>query len=85
MPGSAVQGAFDALHVLFAVFKLARKYLDGMLLYNKKAKDESKKMPSSQEEYDNRHGDIGNYQKVRTVGVGVAILGGIGLGLSIAF
>ena len=55
------------------------------LLYNKKAKDESKKMPSSQEEYDNRHGDIGNYQKVRTVGVGVAILGGIGLGLSIAF
>ena len=33
MPGSAVQGAFDALHVLFAVFKLARKYLDGIDFY----------------------------------------------------
>ena len=55
------------------------------IVYNSKAKDESKKMPASQEEYDNRHGDIGKYQNIRTAGVGIAILGGIGLGLSFVF
>lgn len=55
------------------------------VIYNKKAKDESTKQPSSQEEFNNRHDDIGKYQKVRAAGIGIAILGGIGLGLSIAF
>ena len=55
------------------------------IFYNNKAKDESTKAPSSQEEFDNRHNDIGTYQTFRTTGIGIAILGGIGLGLSIAF
>lgn len=55
------------------------------IIYNNKAKDESTKAPSSQEEFDNRHNDIGTYQTLRTTGIGIAILGGIGLGLSIAF
>jgi len=55
------------------------------IIYNNKAKDESTKAPSSQEEFDNRHNDIGTYQTFRTTGIGIAILGGIGLGLSIAF
>ncbi len=55
------------------------------VIYNSKAKDESKKQPSSQKEFDDRHDDIGKYQNVRAVGIGMAIVGGIGLGLSIAF
>ncbi len=55
------------------------------IVYNNKAKNESEKKPASQDEYDSRHDDIGTYQTVRTVGIGIAVLGGIGLGLSIAF
>lgn len=55
------------------------------IVYNNKAKNESEKKPASQDEYDSRHDDIGAYQTVRTVGIGIAVLGGIGLGLSIAF
>ena len=55
------------------------------IIYNNKARDESKKAPTSQEEFDNRHNDIGTYQTLRTTGIGIAIMGGIGLGLSIAF
>lgn len=55
------------------------------VVYNNKAKDESKKMPNSREEFNNRHSDIGTFQKIRTAGIGIAIVGGIGLGLSIAF
>jgi hypothetical protein len=55
------------------------------VIYNNKAKDESKKQPSSQDEFNNRHDDIGTYQKVRAAGISIAIMGGIGLGLSIAF
>ena len=55
------------------------------IIYNSKAKDESEKKPESQKEYDNRYDDIGTYQTLRTTGIGIAILGGIGLGLSIAF
>ena len=55
------------------------------VVYNNKAKSESEKKPTSQAEFDTRHDDIGKYQKFRTAGIGIAILGGIGLGLSIAF
>jgi len=55
------------------------------VVYNSKAKSESEKKPASQAEFDERHDNIGTYQKLRTAGIGIAILGGIGLGLSIAF
>ena len=55
------------------------------VVYNNKAKTESEKKPASQEEFNQRHDDIGKYQKFRTAGIGIAIVGGIGLGLSIAF
>jgi len=52
---------------------------------NSKAKTESKKKPNSKGEFDRRHDDIGSYQTMRAVGIGVAIAGGIGVGLSFAF
>ena len=52
---------------------------------NSKAKNESEKKPTSQDEYDRRYDDIGSYQTMRTVGIGIAIAGGIGVGLSFAF
>ena len=52
---------------------------------NSKAKSESEKKPTSKDEYNKRHDDIGTYQTMRAVGVGVAIAGGIGVGLSFAF
>jgi hypothetical protein len=55
------------------------------VVYNNKAKSESEKMPASRAEFNQRHDDIGKYQKIRTAGIGIAIVGGIGLGLSIAF
>lgn len=55
------------------------------VVYNNKAKDEGEKKPASREEFNNRHGHIGACQKIRTAGIGIAIVGGIGLGLSIAF
>ena len=55
------------------------------VVYNNKAKTESEKKPASQAEFNQRHDDIGKYQKLRTAGIGIAIVGGIGLGLSIAF
>lgn len=55
------------------------------VVYNKKAKDESEKMPASREEFNKRHDDIGKYQKYRTAGIGIAIVGGIGLSVSLAF
>jgi hypothetical protein len=55
------------------------------VVYDKKAKDESKKLPASREEFNNRHDDIGKYQKYRTAGIGIAIVGGIGLSVSLAF
>jgi hypothetical protein len=52
---------------------------------NNMAKNESKKKPNSKDEYDRRHDDIGSYQALRAVGIGLAIAGGIGVGLSFAF
>ena len=52
---------------------------------NSKAKSESEKKPTSKDEYNKRHDDIGTYQTMRAVGIGVAIAGGIGVGLSFAF
>ena len=54
-------------------------------VYNSKAKTESEKKPATQAEFNQRHDDIGKYQKLRTAGIGIAIVGGIGLGLSFAF
>ena len=55
------------------------------IVFNSKAKSTSEKKPESQKEYENNYDDIGTYQTLRTTGIGIAILGGIGLGLSIAF
>ena len=52
---------------------------------NNMAKNESKKKPNSKDEYNRRHDDIGSYQALRAVGIGLAIAGGIGVGLSFAF
>ena len=52
---------------------------------NNMAKDESKKKPNSKDEYNRRHDDIGSYQALRAVGIGLAIVGGVGIGLSFAF
>ena len=52
---------------------------------NNMAKDESKKKPNSKDEYNRRHDDIGSYQALRAVGIGLAIAGGVGIGLSFAF
>ena len=52
---------------------------------NNMAKDESKKKPNSKDEYNRRHDDIGSYQALRAVGIGLAIAGGIAVGLSFAF
>ena len=52
---------------------------------NNMAKNESKKKPNSKDEYNSRHDDIGSYQALRAVGIGLAIAGGIGVGLSFAF
>ena len=55
------------------------------VVYNNKAKTERDKTPATRAEFNKRHDDIGKYQKFRTAGIGIAIVGGIGLGLSIAF
>jgi len=52
---------------------------------NNMAKNESKKKPNSKDEYNRRHDDIGSYQALRAVGIGLAIVGGIGVGLSFVF
>ena len=52
---------------------------------NSKAKSESEKKPASQDEYNRRHDDIGTYQAMRAVGIGIAIAGAVGVGLSFAF
>ena len=52
---------------------------------NNMAKNESKKKPNSKDEYNRRHDDIGSYQALRAVGIGLAIAGGVGIGLSFAF
>ena len=52
---------------------------------NSKAKSESEKKPTSQDEYNRRHDDIGTYQTMRAVGIGIAIAGAVGVGLSFAF
>ena len=52
---------------------------------NSKAKSESEKKPASQDEYNKRHDDIGTYQTMRAVGIGIAITGAVGIGLSFAF
>ena len=52
---------------------------------NSKAKKESEKKPASKDEYNTRYDDIGSYQTMRAVGIGIAIAGGLGICLSFAF
>lgn len=52
---------------------------------NSKAKSLSEEKPSSEDEYNKNHDDIGSYQTSRGVGIGLAIVGAIGIGVSFAF
>lgn len=52
---------------------------------NAKAKEASEKKFSSEKEYEKIHDDTESGQNIRNVGIGLAIVGAIGVGLSIAF
>ncbi len=52
---------------------------------NQKAKEESEKTYTTVEEYEKNLQDVKDYQTTRTVGTIIAIVGAIGIGLSIAF
>ena len=52
---------------------------------NQKAKDASEKSWDTLDEYEKYHQDAKDYQKTRAVGIGLAIAGAVGVGLSIAF
>ena len=52
---------------------------------NAKAKDASEKSWTTEDEYRDYHQDAKDYQKTRAVGIGLAIAGAVGVGLSIAF
>jgi hypothetical protein len=52
---------------------------------NNKAKEASEKKYSSETEYKEIHEDTESGQNLRKVGIGLAIVGAIGVGLSIAF
>ena len=52
---------------------------------NQKAKEESEKTYTTAEEYEKYHQNAKDYQTTRTVGTIIAIVGAIGIGLSIAF
>ena len=52
---------------------------------NAKAKDASEKTWTTEDEYRDYHQDAKDYQKTRAVGIGLAIAGAVGVGLSIAF
>ena len=52
---------------------------------NQKAKEESEKTYTTVEEYEKNLQDVKDYQTTRTVGTIIAIVGAIGVGLSIAF
>lgn len=60
----------------------------GYIIGNYKAKDTydgTKDGLASKADYDSAHDDISKYQTIRAVGLGAAIVGGVGLILSIAF
>lgn len=52
---------------------------------NSSAKSESEKKSNSQVEYEKHYDKIGSYQTMRSVGIGIAVLGAVGFGLSFAF
>ena len=52
---------------------------------NQKAKEASEKKYATVEEYEKYHQDAKDYQTTRTVGTIIAIVGAVGIGLSIAF
>ena len=52
---------------------------------NNMAKDASKKSWDTLDEYEKYHQDAKDYQQTRTVGIGLAIAGAVGFGVSFAF
>lgn len=52
---------------------------------NVKAKEASEKTWTTEDEYRDYHQDAKDYQKTRAVGIGLAIAGAVGVGLSVAF
>lgn len=52
---------------------------------NIKAKESSEKTWKTEDEYRDYHQDAKDYQKTRTIGLAIAIVGAIGVGLSVAF
>ena len=54
-------------------------------LFNSKAKSERDKVPTDVNEYDDICDNIDNAQTMRTVGIGIAILGAVGIGVSFLF
>jgi hypothetical protein len=54
-------------------------------VYNNKAKTERDKKPADVKEYNDICDNIDNAQTMRTVGIGIAILGAVGIGVSFMF
>lgn len=59
--------------------------ITAIVMGNKKAKEASEKTWTTEDEYRDYHQDAKDYQKTRAVGIGLAIAGAVGVGLSIAF
>ena len=59
--------------------------ITAIVMGNKKAKEASEKTWTTEDEYRDYHQDAKDYQKTRAVGIGIAIVGAIGVGLSIVF
>ena len=55
------------------------------IIGNKKAKESSEKIWTTIDEYEKNHQDAKDYQKMRAVGIGFAIAGAVGIGLSFVF
>ena len=54
-------------------------------VFNSKAKSEREKEPNNPDEYSDHHDKIGSAQTMRNVGIGIAVVGAIGVGLSFVF
>ena len=54
-------------------------------VFNSKAKSESEATPVNPDEYDDQHEKIQSAQTLRNTGIGIAILGAIGIGVSFLF
>jgi hypothetical protein len=54
-------------------------------VFNSKAKSEREKEPNNPDEYSDHHDKIESAQTMRNVGIGIAVVGAIGVGLSFVF